>query len=107
VEFKQVPVESLDINKKYKFVYEHCNVCLYATLTSMEEMLIFKKITYIVKGEIDFISYYNHYMIYKSNLPRVKFYIPINKELAQQSMEKRALNKILQNVLGDPHFEWL
>jgi hypothetical protein len=37
VEFKQVPVESLDINKKYKFVYEHCNVCLYATLTSMEE----------------------------------------------------------------------
>jgi hypothetical protein len=69
-------------------------------------MLIFKKITYIVKGEIDFISYYNHYMIYKSNLPRVKFYKPTNKEMAQQSMEKRALDTILQKIIGDTHFEW-
>jgi len=106
LEFKQVPVESLVINKKYKFVYEHCDVCLYATLTSMEDLLIFKKITYIVKAEIDCISYYNHYMIYKHNLSRIQFYIPMNKELAQQSMEKRALNKIIQRVLRDPHFEW-
>jgi hypothetical protein len=104
--FKQVPVEALEIHKKYKFVYDHCKVYIFATLTSKEEILMFNKITYVIEGDIDSVSSYHHYMIYKSNLPRVKFYIPMNKELAQLAMEKRALDKILQKIIGDTHFEW-
>ena len=107
ITFKQVPVEVLEIHKKYKFVYDHCKVYVYGTLTSKEDILMFNKIKYVMEGDIDSVTSYHHYMIYKSNLPRVKFYIPINKELAQIAMEKRALDKILKRIIGDNHFEWV
>jgi hypothetical protein len=33
-----------------------------------------------------------------------KYYQPIFK--AKQSMETRAINKLLQRILGDPYFQW-
>ena len=71
-------------------------------------MLVFHKMRYdFYEKDRKYLSSYDNYTIYKTALPFMKFYIPQNKELAQQSMEKRALNTIVQKVLRDPHFEWI
>jgi len=113
MEFKQVPHESLIINKRYKIIYEEDS---YITeplpITAIlylirDNMLVFHKMRYdFYETDQNYLSSYVNYTIYKTALPLMKFYIPKNKELVQESMEKRALNKIVQRVLGDSHFEW-
>jgi len=110
--FKQVSLDSLTINKRYKIMYQDGYGCLFAKLHSihlhsMEDTLVFRNISYIFKRNTPYIPPYDGHVISKKKLPRVSFYIPNNKELAQQSMEKRALNKILQKIIGDDHFEYL
>jgi hypothetical protein len=112
MEFKQVPLESLVINKRYKIMYQDGCGYLFAKLHSidlhsMEDTLVFRNISYRFEGKRQYIPPYDGHVIAKKNLPRATFYIPKNKELVQQSMEKRALNKIIQKVIGDSHFEWL
>ena len=112
MEFKQVPLDSLTINKRYKIMYEDGCGYIYAKLhsihlDSMEDTLVFRNISYIFKRKTPYIPPYDGYVISKKNLPRASFYIPKNKELVQQSMEKRALNKIIQQIIGDDHFEYL
>ena len=114
MEFKQVPHESLIINKRYKIIYEEDS---YITeplpITAIlylirDNMLVFHKMRYdFYETDRNYLSQYDNYTIYKIALPFMKFYIPNNKVLAQQSMEKRALNKIIQKLIGDIHFEWL
>jgi hypothetical protein len=113
MEFKQVPVESLIINKRYKIIYEdHSYITEPLPITAIlylirDNMLVFHKMRYdFYETDRNYLSPYDYYTIYKIALPFMKFYIPKNKELAQQSMEKRALNKIVQRVLGDTHFQW-
>lgn len=112
MEFKQVPLESLVINKRYKIMYQDGYAYLFAKLHSidldMEDTLVFHNTSYRFEEKAKvYIRPYALHVIAKKNLPRATFYIPKNKELAQQSMEKRALNKIIQKLIGDPHFEWI
>jgi|LauGreSBDMM110SN_4_FD.fasta_scaffold16532_2 hypothetical protein len=113
MEFKQVPLQALEINKRYKIMYQDGYAYLFAKLhsmdlDSMEDTLVFHNTSYRFEEKAKvYISPYALHVIAKKNLSRAIFYIPNNKELVQQSMEKRALNKILQKLIGDPHFEWL
>ena len=112
MEFKQVTLQALEINKRYKIMYQDGYAYLFAKLHSidlhsMEDTLVFHNMSYRFEEKAPYIRPYDWYVIAKKNLPRASFYIPKNKELAQQSMEKRAFNKIIQKVIGDSHFEWL
>jgi hypothetical protein len=111
IEYKEVPVESLLLNKRYKLIIDGEDTYATGTLHSIHyNMLVFNKYRYVLDDDQAFAflpSYSNNCKIYRAELPRIQFYIPKNKDLAQQSMEKRALNKILQKLIGDTHFEWV
>jgi len=109
--FKQVLVGSLEINKRYKIMYKDGYAYLLAKLHTMDldndDSLVFHNMSYRFEEKAqEYIRPYDRYVISKKNLSRASFYIPNNKELAQQSMEKRALDTILKKIIGDNHFEW-
>lgn len=111
IEYKEVPVESLLLNKRYKLIIDGEDTYATGILHSIHyNMLVFNKYRYVLDDDRAFVflpSYSNNCKIYRAELTRIRFYIPKNKDLAQQSMEKRALNKIVQRLIGDTHFEWV
>jgi len=100
--FEQVPYDRLIPGKKYKITkiaalyYEgifegYCN-----------------EINKLVCIQFIHVKYYLPDVIHiksQSFFKSATFYRPISKRLAQESMERRAVNKVIQKVLGD-YFDW-
>jgi len=89
MEYTEVPVEKLEINKKYKLVIYGDPTYTTGILSSIQdEMLVFNKMRF-EEDEADqkYLIHYDNYKIYRTRLNCIQFYIPKNKELAQQSME--------------------
>jgi len=89
MEYEEVAVESLVINTRYKLVIYGDPTYTTGILHSIHyNMLVFNKMRF-EEDEADqkYLIHYDNYKIYRTKLNCIQFYIPKNKELAQQSME--------------------
>jgi len=100
--FEQVPYDRLIPGQKYKItkmsalyydgIFEkHCNEI--PQLPCMQ----FRDVKYYLPHIIHIKS--------QSFFKSASFYIPISKKVAQDEMERRAVNKIIQRIVGQ-YFDW-
>ena len=94
MEFEEIPLLSVKPNQKYKIQWkEHEYIATFYQFYN---------------NGIDFIKVYRKGL----QLPYIRFYeCKIYKPLFQQkkrqkAMERRAVNMILQRIIGDPYFVW-
>jgi hypothetical protein len=95
--FKEISVDELVPEEKYRIHYHKTvRVGRYAQLTPYDYLYFKgKNPIFIPLSLYDPIEYY------------CLFFQPIfQKDKIQQEMEQRALNLILQRLLGDPFFSW-
>ena len=102
----EIAEDSLVVGKKY-IIIDHQNVQYTGYFNTMNERFNEFKDTRLFSFSRPVYAY-NHflrpYMCYKP-IHTYKYYEPITKKLVQEQMEKRALDMILRNLLGDD-FSW-
>jgi hypothetical protein len=96
MEFQEV--FELVLGKKYKVVhYFHEYTATYKRSFHYNPVIL----TFSTKGQ-DY-----HQYIFPGD-KSYKYYVPIfKKEFIQLNMEQRALQRILQKIIGDPTFNWV
>ena len=96
MEFQEVT--ELVLGKKYKVIhYFHEYTATYKRSFHYNPVIL----TFSAKGE-DY-----HQYIFPGD-KAYKYYVPVfKKEYIQLNMEQRALQRILQKIIGDPTFTWV
>jgi hypothetical protein len=97
--FEEVPYDKLIIGKKYKIIkHDSCYVGTFTCFNEYKHAITihFKDVNYYLPS----IKHRHPLICFKNSL----FYKPILKKLAQDAMERRAINKIIQKYIE--YFEW-
>ena len=116
IKFAEIDVTSLIPNKKYKIMdtdnlSTKTMISLFVRCNTLDgcSYLIWGKTTYILErwdGYIFMLDNPDMILSYSSGPNRKIYQIVSSKTKIQNSMELRAVNKILQNIIGDITFNY-